>query len=146
MHEDPLPPHDPAQLPADLPPPVDDGAADHLLCLAMPAIALPSTRGGLVRVDTVPDGFRWLIIYAYPLTGLPGVDTPAGWDEIPGARGCTPESCGFRDHAAELGAAGAAVAGVSTQSSAYQRETVERLHLSFPLLSDAQLKLTNALR
>jgi peroxiredoxin len=98
-----------------------------------------------MRVDTVPDGFGRLIIYAYPMTGLPGVPVPDGWDEIPGARGCTPESCGFRDHAAELAALGAAVAGLSTQSPGYQREAATRLRLPFPLLSDAGLTLTRAL-
>jgi peroxiredoxin len=137
---------DPTQLPADLPVPVDDGAAAHLTGTAMPAIALPSTSDGPVRVDQVPGGFSRLVIYAYPMTGLPGVPVPDGWDEIPGARGCTPETCGFRDHAAELGALGAAVAGLSTQSTAYQQEAASRLHLTFPLLSDAKLTLTEALR
>lgn len=136
---------DPTQLPADLPVPEDDGAAAHLPGTAMPPIALPSTAGEPVRVDTVPDGFTWLIIYAYPMTGLPGIPVPPGWDEIPGARGCTPESCGFRDHAAELEALGAAVAGLSTQSTGYQREAADRLRLPFPLLSDSQLTLTHAL-
>ena len=139
-------PFDPNQLPADLPVPTDDGAAAHLPGTALPAIALPSTGGPPMRVDTVPDGFTRLIIYAYPMTGLPGVPVPDGWDEIPGARGCTPESCGFRDHAAELGALGAAVAGLSTQSTAYQQEAATRLRLPFPLLSDADLTLTRALR
>ena len=137
---------DPTQLPAELPVPADDGAAEHLTGTAMPAIALPATSGEPVRVDTVPAGFGRLIIYAYPLTGLPGVPVPDGWDDIPGARGCTPETCGFRDHAAELAALGAAVAGLSTQSAAYQREAAARLRLPFPLLSDAGLALTNALK
>lgn len=137
---------DPAQLPADLPVPADDGAAAHLSGAAMPPIALPATSGEPVRVDTVPAGFGRLIIYAYPMTGLPGVPVPDGWDEIPGARGCTPESCGFRDHAAELAALGAAVAGLSIQSTAYQQEAAARLRLPFPLLSDADLTLTHALK
>jgi peroxiredoxin len=99
-----------------------------------------------MRVDTVPGGFARLIIYAYPMTGLPGVPVPDGWDEIPGARGCTPQACGFRDHATELGALGAAVAGLSTQGTAYQQEAATRLRLPFPLLSDADLELTTALR
>jgi peroxiredoxin len=124
--------------------------------MEMPAIALPSTRGGTMRVDTVPEAIGGvsppgqqsprLVIYAYPMTGVPGVDLPEGWNDIPGARGCTPESCGFRDHAAELAAAGAAVAGLSTQSTAYQQEAAARLGLPFPLLSDADLELTNALK
>ena len=138
--------HDPTQLPAELPVPVDDGAADHLPGMAMPPLALPSTDGGEIRVDTVPEGASRFIIYAYPMTGVPGVELPPGWDDIPGARGCTPETCGFRDHAAELAALGAAVAGLSTQSTAYQREVVSRLGLPFPLLSDVALELTTALR
>jgi peroxiredoxin len=144
---------DPTQLPADLPAPADDGAAAHLTGMAMPPVVLPSTSGegsaedgAPVRVDAVPPGFGRLIIYAYPLTGLPGVPVPDDWDDIPGARGCTPESCGFRDHAAELAAYGAAVAGLSTQATAYQREAARRLRLPFPLLSDARLVLTRALR
>ena len=137
---------DPTQLPADLPVPTDDGAAAHLPGTAMPPVALPATGGGTMRVDVVPGGSTRLVIYAYPMTGLPGVPVPDGWDEIPGARGCTPETCGFRDHAAELGAAGAAVAGLSTQGTAYQQEAATRLRLPFPLLSDAELTLTRALR
>jgi peroxiredoxin len=132
-------------LPAELPAPVDDGAAAHLPGRALPALELVSTRGGAMRVDRVPAGASRLVLYAYPRTGRPGEPLPDGWDAIPGARGCTPESCGFRDHAAELAAAGAAVAGVSTQDTAYQAEAARRLNLPFPLLSDADLRLTNAL-
>ena len=134
--------HDPTQLPSDLPRPADDGAASHLAGMTMPALALPATDGAPVRVD----GFATVVLYAYPMTGVPGVELPPGWDSIPGARGCTPETCGFRDHAAELAALGASVAGVSTQSTAYQREVADRLGLPFPLLSDASLALTSALR
>ncbi|MGH3343177.1 MAG: peroxiredoxin [Carbonactinosporaceae bacterium] len=136
----------PDTAPDDLPVPADDGAAAHLPGAPVPAIALPSTSGGTFRLDGL-DGRERLVLYAYPRTGRPGDEplTP-DWDSIPGARGCTPESCGFRDHAAELRAAGAAVAGVSTQDTAYQREAVERLGLPFPLLSDADLQLTRALR
>ncbi|HKA68101.1 MAG TPA: peroxiredoxin [Actinomycetes bacterium] len=137
--------HDPTQLPADLPRPADDGAADHLPGASVPAIVLPATRGGALRVDRVPAGFDRLIVYAYPMTGLPGVDSPPGWDEIPGARGCTPESCGFRDHAAELARGGATVLGLSSQSSDYQAEAADRLRLPFPLLSDERLELSRAL-
>jgi len=138
--------YDPTQLPANLPRPLDDGAATHLWGMPMPALALPTTDGGTMRVDLVPAGLERLVLYAYPRTGRPGVDPPQGWDAIPGARGCTPESCGFRDHAADLASAGAAVAGVSTQSTAYQREAARRLRLPFPLLSDSSLALTQALR
>src|SRR5947199_34317 len=106
-------------LPADLPRPEDDGAAAHLQSIRMPAIALPATTGGDVRVDQTPAGFQRLVLYLYPKTGRPGVPMPVGWDDIPGARGCTPEACGFRDHAPELADTGAAVAGVSTQSTDY---------------------------
>ena len=133
-------------LPDSLPVPADDGAAEHLPGMVMPALALPATSGGTFRVDQVPDGFRRLVIYVYPMTGRPGVALPEGWDEIPGARGCTPESCGFRDHAAEIGAVGAAVAGLSTQDTGYQREAADRLRLPFPLLSDAGREFTTALR
>jgi peroxiredoxin len=126
--------------------PAPDRAACHLPGSVMPAIALPSTCGGRMPVNAVPGGFERLVIYAYPLTGLPGVEPPPGWDDIPRARGCTPESCGFRDHAAALAAAGAAVAGLSTQSTGYQLEAAERLRLPYPLLSDAGLRLAHALR
>ncbi|MGH3326263.1 MAG: peroxiredoxin [Streptomycetales bacterium] len=126
--------------------PVDDGAAAHLPGSRVPPIALPSTSGPTFPLDAAQRGAERLVLYAYPRTGRPGDEplTP-DWDTIPGARGCTPESCGFRDHAAELRAAGAAVAGVSTQDTAYQREAVERLGLPFPLLSDADLALARAL-
>lgn len=135
--------HDPTQLPTDLPRPVDDGAADHLPGMAVPALSLSATTGEPVNVAAASGRF---ILYAYPRTGVPGVELPAGWDDIPGARGCTPESCGFRDHSADLAALGATVAGLSTQPTAYQREAAERLRLPFPLLSDADLALTKALR
>jgi peroxiredoxin len=137
---------DPTVLPEGLPEPEDDGAASHLPGRPMPVLALPSTSGGTVRVDLAPEGADRLVLYAYPRTGRPGEApfTP-DWDLIPGARGCTPESCGFRDHAAELWDAGAAVAGVSTQSTEDQREVVERLGLPFPLLSDGDLQLIHAL-
>lgn len=128
-----------------VPVPVDDGGADHLVGMAMPAISLASTRGVDVPVDHVPVGFERIVLYAYPMTGRPGVALPRGWDDIPGARGCTPESCGFRDHAADLAGLGAVVAGVSTQTSAYQAEAAERLRLPFGLLSDANLELQDAL-
>src|SRR5262245_40209611 len=116
-------------LPADLPVPVDDGAAAHLPGMAMPALELAAVGGGAVRVDQVPAGFSRLVLYAYPRTGRPDEPQPGGWDLIPGARGCTPEACGFRDHAAELAALGATVAGVSTQDTAYQAEAAARLRL-----------------
>jgi peroxiredoxin len=133
-------------LPADLPIPEDDGAADHLRGAAMPDIALPATSGQDVRVAAAGPEPR-TVLYAYPRTGRPGEPSLVeDWDLIPGARGCTPEACAFRDHFAELREAGAQVFGVSTQSTEYQREAAERLHLPFALLSDASLELTRALR
>lgn len=132
------------RLPAGLPVPEDDGAADHLVRLAMPGVELAATTGGTVRLDTLGGGRT--IIYIYPMTGPPDGATPAGWDEIPGARGCTVEACAFRDHHEDLRAAGAShVLGLSSQDTAYQREVVERLHLPFPMLSDTSLSLGDAL-
>jgi peroxiredoxin len=131
-------------LPQDLPAPEDDGAAAHLLGARMPEVALPATDGRLVRLSLLG---RPTVVYAYPRTGQPGqAPLVAEWDQIPGARGCTPESCGFRDHHAELAALGVDVYGLSTQDTDYQREAAERLALPFPLLSDEALLLTNALR
>jgi peroxiredoxin len=138
-------PHDPNVLPPDLPVPEDDGAADHLLGMPLPPFELAATDGSRVRLDRLPGR---VVVYAYPRTGIPGEDPLVpDWDSIPGARGCTPESCGFRDHFQELRAAGAAlVFGLSTQDGDYQREAAERLHLPFALLSDVDLELTKALR
>ncbi|MBX6343058.1 MAG: peroxiredoxin [Thermomicrobiaceae bacterium] len=131
-------------LPADLPVPEDDGACDHLPGLPLPRLALPSTGGEAVDLSCL---LGRTVVYCYPRTGRPGEPSPTGWDAIPGARGCTPESCGFRDHYRELLAAGAAaVFGLSAQDTDYQREAAERLHLPFPLLSDAELRFARALR
>lgn len=131
-------------LPADLPVPVDDGAADHLQGAPVPPIELRATDGRTVRLDTVTGR---TVVYAYPRTGEPGKPSLVeDWDQIPGARGCTPESCGFRDHHADLQAAGAAVYGLSTQDTPYQQEAATRLGLPFAILSDEQLELTTALR
>ena len=130
------------QLHANLPEPTDDGAADHLPGKHLPPISLASTGGGGVDLSALPG---LTVVYCYPMTGRPDQDLPEGWDEIPGARGCTPESCGFRDHHAELVAAGAAVFGLSTQATAYQAELAERLGLPFALLSDERLELTRSL-
>jgi peroxiredoxin len=132
------------QLPPDLPVPTDDGAADHLPGLRLPSVALASTSGGTVDLAAAPGS---VVVYAYPRTGVPGEPSLVDdWDSIPGARGCTPESCGFRDHHAELAVLEAGVAGLSTQDTDYQREVAERLHLPFELLSDADHRLTDALR
>ena len=131
-------------LPPDLPAPVDDGAARHLPGRRLPALSLPATDGSVVRLDQLGPGRT--ILYCYPRTGRPG-EAPLvpDWDRIPGARGCTPESCGFRDHHAELRALGARVFGVSTQEAAEQQEAADRLRLPFPLLSDHALQLASAL-
>ena len=135
--------HDPTKLPADLPVPIDDGAARHLTDAKLPDITLPATAGPPVTLSKLKGV---TVLYIYPRTGVPGVDAPPGWDDIPGARGCTPQSCGFRDHFRDLKALGVtAVYGLSTQDSAYQREAAQRLHLPFPLLSDADLKLKTAI-
>jgi peroxiredoxin len=142
--------YDPTILPDALPEPVDDGGADHLPGVAVPPIELPATDGRTVRLDRSEQGSQAVartVVYAYPRTGRPDEEPLVpDWDEIPGARGCTPESCAFRDHHTELLAAGAEVYGLSTQDTDYQREASERLNLPFPLLSDADLLLTNALR
>jgi peroxiredoxin len=130
-------------LPPDLPVPIDDGAARHLTGLEIPHIALPSTAGRIVDLGSL--SAPRTVIYCYPMTGVPGNPLPPGWDLIPGARGCTPQTCGFRDHHRELLERGAAVFGCSTQTTEYQREMVDRLHVPFEILSDAGLKLHGAL-
>jgi peroxiredoxin len=134
-------------LPEGLPVPADDGAANHLTGMAMPPIGLVATDGSTVRLDRVDA--PWVVVFAYPRTGRPGEEPPGGlaaWDAIPGARGCTPQACGYRDHHAELVELGARVFGLSTQDTAYQQEVATRLKLPYPLLSDADLALTRALR
>jgi peroxiredoxin len=136
--------HNPQFFPGDIPVPQDDGAADHLAAVALPDLALAATDGASVNLSKLPGR---TVIYIYPRTGVPGIDPPAGWDLIPGARGCTPQSCSFRDHFAELKGLGAArVFGLSTQDTAYQQEAATRLHLPFPLLSDEKLALAKALK
>jgi peroxiredoxin len=131
-------------LPTDLPVPEDDGAADHLPGTSMTDLALTATDGRSINLASL---VGTTIVYLYPRTGVPDVPLPEGWDLIPGARGCTPESCGFRDHFDELRTAGAsAVFGLSSQTSEYQREAVDRLHLPFAMLSDTAFELADALR
>lgn len=130
------------ELPEDLPIPVDDGACNHLLGESLPAIALFSTQDRWVDLSAIAGH---LVIYCYPMTGRPDRPLPDGWDEIPGARGCTPQSCAFRDHHQELSELGAQVFGLSTQSTAYQKEAAERLHLPFELLSDHDLSFAKKL-
>jgi peroxiredoxin len=127
-----------------IPKPADDGTASHLTGMRIPSISLAATDGTTVDLSTLRGR---VVVYAYPRTGIPGIDNPPGWDLIPGARGCSPQSCAFRDHFAELKALGVShLFGLSTQDTAYQREAAERLHLPFAILSDEHLGLTKALR
>lgn len=130
-------------LPQNLPVPLDDGAAAHLPGQRVPGLELPATAGHPVRLDQLGAGRT--VLYLFPRMGQPGQPLPTGWDLIPGARGCTPEACAFRDHHEDLAAAGAGVFGLSSQSTAYQAEAVDRLHLPFALLSDTALALAQAL-
>ena len=132
-----------SQLPNDLPRPVDDGAATHLQGMVLPHLTLPATNGAAIDLARIPGR---VVIYVYPMTGRPGVAPPEGWNSIPGARGCTPQSCAFRDHYAELQSLNTAVFGLSTQSTDDQKEAKERLHLPFELLSDGDRRLKQLLR
>jgi peroxiredoxin len=129
-------------LPHDLPAPVDDGACDHLVGVAVPELTLDSSQG---PVDLAELGSARAVLYVYPRTGHPSREVPAGWDAIPGARGCTPQSCGFRDHAAELAAHGAGVAGLSSQTPEEQIELAGRLHMPFPVIADPERRLGAAI-
>jgi peroxiredoxin len=130
-------------LPPDLPVPVDDGAADHLLGTMLPQLTLESSHG---PVSIRELGRERLVLYVYPRAGRPGRPLPPGWDEIPGARGCTPQSCAFRDHGAELAELGASVAGLSAQPLDDQVEFAERNHMPFPVIADPERRLGQALR
>lgn len=131
-------------LPDDLPVPVEDGAADHLPHTSLPALALVATDGETVELDQLGPGRS--VLYFYPLTARPGVDLPDGWDDIPGAQGCTTEARAFRDHHADLVAAGAeTVYGVSSQDTDYQRELIDRLKLPFSMLADPDFTIAGAL-
>jgi peroxiredoxin len=136
--------HNPNILPPDVPVPQDDGGARHLTGTRMPDIALPATSGTPVNLSELQGR---AVVYVYPRTGVPGVDLPPGWNEIPGARGCTPQSCSFRDHFGELQRLGVRhLFGLSTQDTAYQQEAATRLHLPFAILSDEKLALAKALK
>ncbi len=135
--------HNPQFLPPGIPVPQDDGAARHLVGINLPDLTLPATDGTPVNLSRLKGR---TVVYVYPRTGVPGVDPPDGWDRIPGARGCTPQSCSFRDHFNELKRLGVAhLYGLSTQDTAYQREAATRLHLPFAILSDEKLALTKSL-
>jgi peroxiredoxin len=136
--------HNPLVLPPGIPAPPDDGAARHLTGAELLDIALPATSGAPVNLSKIEGR---TVVYVYPRTGVPGVDAPPGWNEIPGARGCTPQSCSFRDHFAEMKRLGVAqLYGLSTQDTAYQKEAATRLHLPFAILSDDKLALTKAMK
>jgi peroxiredoxin len=136
--------HNPNVLPAGIPAPRDDGGARHLTGLNLPSVPLAATDGSKVDLATLSGR---TVVYIYPRTGVPGEAPPDGWDAIPGARGCTPQSCSFRDHFAELKRLGVAqLYGLSTQDTAYQSEAAERLHLPFAILSDAGLDLVRAIK
>lgn len=131
------------RLPQNLPVPQDDGACDHLPGMILPSVTLLSTSDEWIDLSALRGR---TVVYCYPRTGLPNADPPPGWNDVPGARGCTPQSCAYRDLYKELQAAGAAVFGLSTQDTAYQQEAAARLHLPFNLLSDESRFFSNALR
>jgi peroxiredoxin len=130
------------EVPDGLPEPKDDGACDHLPGMKLPSVSLTSTSGDHIDLSALAGT---TVVYCYPLTGRPDRKLPQGWDEIPGARGCTPQSCAFRDHHTELKDLGSRVFGLSAQSTAYQREAAERLNLPYGLLSDENLEFAGAL-
>ncbi len=130
-------------LPPNLPRPVDDGAAAHLPGKVMPGVHLLSTQGRLVNLAALQASRT--MIYVYPMTGVPGQPLPAGWDEIPGARGCTPQTCAFRDAYAEFVHLNVEIFGLSTQTTEYQREMAKRLELPFEVLSDSKYEFCDAL-
>jgi peroxiredoxin len=137
-------PHNPNVLPTNLPVPQDDGGGRHLAGLRLPSVALAATDGSQVDLSLLKGR---TVVYIYPRTGVPGQSMPDGWDAIPGARGCTPQSCSFRDHFAELKQLGVAqLFGLSTQDTGYQKEVAGRLHLPFPILSDVAFKLAQAIK
>ena len=130
------------ELPKDLPVPQDDGAADHLKGKRLPNVKLAATNGQVIDLGDLPGT---VVIYCYPMTGRPNVPLPDGWDQIPGARGCTPQSCSFRDHYQEIRALGADVIGLSVQNTDYQKEMAERLQLPFSVVSDIHYEFQKAL-
>ena len=130
------------QLPTDLPIPQDDGSTNHLMGMSLPNISLNATNGKTINLGDIKGK---LVIYCYPMTGQPNVALPDGWDLIPGARGCTPQSCSYRDHYQELQALEAEVVGLSVQSTEYQKEMADRLHLPFPVVSDVNYHFQKAL-
>jgi peroxiredoxin len=130
------------QLPSDLPIPEDDGSTRHLKGMRLPRLSLRSTKGEDIALDEIKGK---LVIYCYPMTGQPNIPLPDGWDQIPGARGCTPQSCAYRDHYQDIQKLGAQVIGLSVQTPEYQKEMADRLHLPFPVVSDADYQFQQAL-
>ena len=130
------------EIPSNLPIPTDDRSTDHLKGLRLPNVSLAATNGTTINLGEIKGK---LVIYCYPMTGQPNVTLPDGWDQIPGARGCTPQSCSFRDHYKELQTLGAEVLGLSVQTTEYQKEMVDRLHLPFPVVSDSDYRFQKAL-
>jgi len=130
------------QLPTDLPIPQDDGSTNHLKGLKLPNLSLNASNGKAINLADIKGK---LVVYCYPMTGQPNVALPEGWDQIPGARGCTPQSCTFRDHYQELQELGAEVLALSVQSTEYQKEMVDRLHLPFQVVSDVNYQFQKAL-
>ena len=128
--------------PEDLPMPIDDGEANHLLDMAIPDMPLPSTKGGSLSLATHAN---LLVLFIYPMTGVPGTDLPPGWDDMPGARGCTPQTCALRDAHGDISSYGAELIGMSCQTTDYQSEMTNRLGVDFPILSDADFAFAEAL-
>ena len=129
-----------SNLPDDLPTPIDDGECDHLEGSSLPSTALSLTNGSLLNLETLND----CVLYIYPMTAQPGTALPDGWEQIPGARGCTPQSCSFRDHYKEFKNLGFEVFGLSAQDTIYQNEAKERLHLPFEFISDEGMILATS--
>lgn len=134
---------DPPPLPEGLPAPKDDGSARHLPGLALPELTFQSTNGSRINIMELAE--EKLVLYIFPKMGPPDEIDPPGWDQIPGARGCTQQSCAFRDHQARFDVLGYAVAGLSAQPTEQQQEAARRLHLIFPLLADPDRKMGRAL-
>ena len=130
-------------MPENLPPPIDDGACNHLIGMKLPSIDLLATDGSTVNLSFKSNK---VVIYCYPMTGQPGVPLPQNWDEIPGARGCTPQTCSYRDHHSELSNLGVDIFGLNAQTTEYQQEMANRLHLPFLVLSDAKFEFCEAMR
>jgi peroxiredoxin len=135
--------YDPTVLPKNLPVPEDDGAADHLEGRLVPPLYLETTQGEL---NLAAAAAELLVLYVYPRTGRPGAEPPREWDETPGARGCTPQSCGYRDWGVELRELGATIVGLSAQTLDDQREAADRLGLPHAVAADPDLRLADALR